>query len=74
MLNFFFTNLHVSFCSQYLASITFRMGVNDRYNPESWSAMSSVTDMYIHEDYNPYINWANDIALFKLRVKTNDYF
>ena len=56
--------------SQNPSAVKFRLGVNDRYNPESWSTIRTVSDMYIHEDYN----WENDIAVFKLNVKTNDYF
>ena len=48
--------------------VTFRLGVNHRNNLESWSSVRTVTDMFIHEDYNPYMNRENDIALFKLSV------
>ena len=54
--------------SEILSDITLRFGVNDRVFPESWSTIRSVSDIYIHEDYNPYMNWENDIALLKLSV------
>ena len=47
--------------------VTFRLGLNDRSKPESWSALRSVSEINIHPNYNSR-NYKNDIALFKLSV------
>ena len=57
-----------SLFSKNLLDISFRFGINDRNNPESWSTIRTVSQMIIHPAYNKAMNWTNDIALFKLRV------
>ena len=60
--------------SQDSSAVTFQLGVNDRYNPESWSTTRTVSSMYVHDDYYYTVYWENDIALFKLSVQKNFIF
>ena len=50
-----------------MSSISFRLGVNDIFNPESWSTVRTVSQVFIHPSYSSE-NYYNDIALFKLSV------
>ena len=53
--------------SETTSSVTFKLGVNDRNNPESWSTSRTVSKMFIHPSYNSN-TMKNDITLFKLSV------
>ena len=52
-----------------MSSISFRLGVNDRFNPESWSTVRTVSQVFIHPSYTSG-NYYNDITLYMLIVNT----
>lgn len=66
-------NVSIFFNSKNASFYSFRLGVNDRLKPESWSALRTVSEVHIHhsysqqyDSYNP--KYPNDIALLKLSV------